>query len=222
MQYPFSCAPNTFDCIERSLSAARLARYLPAANGDKHLALRLYVWNARLCEAMYFPIQTAEVSARNAIQKPVGKRFGAQWYSSPKFINLLPQRMKDELRETVRKEQKKRGAALNENHIIANLSFGFWANLMTRAYDKHLWAVGVKQSFPGAGAHEDREAIYLMLDDMRSFRNEVMHHYAIFDRGPQAKFQNVLHITKLICAETHWFSSHLARVSQVINARPVF
>lgn len=83
-------------------------------------------------------------------------------------------------------------------------------------------ANGIKQSFPGAGAAEDREAIYRMLNDMRGFRNEVMHHYAIFDRGPQAKFQNVLHIKKLVCPETHWLSSHLSRVSQVINERPMF
>nr|WMC97385.1 hypothetical protein RAR13_01315 [Aminobacter aminovorans] len=221
MQYPFSCVQNTFDCIEKTLSPARLARYLPAANGDKHLALRLYVWNARLCEAMYLPLQTAEVAVRNAVQIPVGKRFKNQWYTNPKFLNLLPARMKGELEETVRKETKKRGAALTQDHIVANLSFGFWANLMTRAYDKHLWAIGVRQSFPGAGAREDREAIYQMLDQMRSFRNEVMHHYAIFDRGPQAKFQNVLHITKMVCPETHWLSLHLSRVSQIINARPM-
>lgn len=220
MQYPFSCVPNTFDCIQRTLSAARLARYLPAAKGDRHLALRLYVWNARLCEAVYLPLQTAEVAARNAIQIPVERRFGANWYESLKFVNLLPDRMKEELSDTVRKERKKRGAALTQDHIIANLSFGFWCNLMTKAYDKHLWVNGVGQSFPGAAAGEDREAIYLMLAAMRSFRNDVMHHYAIFDRGPQKSFQNVLQITKLVCSETHWLTTQLSRVSQVINDRP--
>jgi hypothetical protein len=59
MQYLFSCLPNTYDGIEETLSHARLARYLPAAraaNGDHHLALRLYIWNSRLCEAMYLPL----------------------------------------------------------------------------------------------------------------------------------------------------------------------
>ncbi len=221
MQYPFSCVPNTFDCIEATLSPARLGRYLPAAKGDKHLALRLYVWNARLCESMYFPLQTAEVAVRNAVQKPVGKRFKELWYQEPKFINILPARMKNELAETVRKEVARRGAALTGDHIIAGTSFGFWVHLMTRAYDKHLWANGIKQYFPGADATIDREAIFLMLNDMRSFRNDIMHHYAIFDRGPQAQFQNILQITKLVCTEAHWFTSHLSRVSQVINTRPL-
>jgi hypothetical protein len=220
MQYPFSCVPNTFDCIQRTLSPARLARYLPAAKGNKHLALRLYIWNARLCEAVYLPLQTAEVAVRNAIQIPVGRRFGDKWYAESKFINLLPDRMKHELAETVRKEGRKRGGALTQDHIIANLSFGFWANLMTVAYENHLWLNGVRQSFPGASAADDREAIYLKLDDMRGFRNDVMHHYAIFDRGPQKRFQNVLNITKLVCPETHWLTTQLSRVSQTINDRP--
>jgi hypothetical protein len=220
MQYPFSCVPNTLNSIEATLSSARLSRYLHAAKGDKQLALRLYVWNARLCESLYFPLQTAEVAVRNAIQKPVRKRFGSFWYREPKFMNILPKRMKNELAETVYKETARRGAALNEDHIIAGISFGFWVHLMTRSFDKHLWANGIGQSFPGADPKVDRETVYVMLNYMRNFRNDVMHHYAIFDRGPQAQFQNILQITKLVCPETHWLASHLSRVSQVINARP--
>jgi hypothetical protein len=222
MQYPFSCVPDTFSAIQRTLSPARLARYLPAANGNKHLAFRLYVWNARLCEAIYFPLQTAEVAARNAIQLPVGKRFGDRWFENPKFINLLPDRMKQELAECVRKEGKKRGLALTQDHIIANLSFGFWANLMTKAYENHLWVNGVKQSFPGIKPNDNRESIYSKLDEMRGFRNDIMHHYAIFDRSPQKRFKTVLEIIELVCSETHWLTIELSRVSKVINDRPKF
>lgn len=220
MQYPFSCLPITFAAIEKTLSPARLARYLPAALGDKHLALRLYIWNARLCEAMYLPMQFAEVAARNAIQIPVGKRFKDKWYENPKFINLLPTRKKDELADTVSKERGKRGGALNQDHIIASLPFGFWVSLMTASYDKQLWMNGVQMAFPGAATSEDRESIYNRLDSMRRFRNDIAHHVAIFDQSPQKEFQNVLHVTKLVCAETHWLSAETARVGRVINERP--
>jgi hypothetical protein len=222
MQYPFSIMPTRLASIERTLSPARLGRYLPAANGDKQLALRLYLWNARLCEALYLPMQFAEIAARNAIKIPVEKRFGPDWYLNHKFINILPKRMKDELAQAEKQERKKRGTALNQDHIVASLSFGFWVALMTSAYDKHLWVNGVKTSFPSAAPKDDRHAIYLMLDAMRKFRNDAAHHVAIFDRHPQREFQNALKITKLICDDTHWLSSETARVGQVISDRPKF
>lgn len=221
MQYPFSCIPETYSAIERTLSPARLARYLPAASGDKHLALRLYIWNARLCEALYLPMQFAEVSARNAIKIPVERRFKSQWYENSKFINLLPKRAKEELSETVKKERGKRGAVLNQDHIVAGMSFGFWMSLMTASYQNHLWVNGLKGSFPNLGANDDRESIYKRLDDLRRYRNDVAHHVAIFDRSPQKEFQNALYITKLVCGDTHWLSAEIARVSRVINERPL-
>lgn len=221
MQYPFSFTPIAFSCIEKNLSSARLARYLPASKGDRNLAFRLYIWNARLCEAAYLPLQTAEVAARNAISIPIEKRFGDNWYLESKFINLLPVRMKQELDDRVRRETKKRGKIIDKNHVIANLSFGFWVNLMTKSYENQLWINGVQQSFPNANTG-DREKIYLLLDNMRAFRNDIMHHYAIFDRSPQKRYQNVLSLTKLICAETHWMVTHLSRFGRVLNDRPKY
>jgi hypothetical protein len=220
MQYPFSCIPATYDAIETTLSPARLGRYLPAAKGDKQLALRLYVWNARICEALYLPLQVAEVSARNAIALPVQKRFGITWYKSNKFKNLLPSRHKEALDATISKENNRRGTALNQDHIVAGLPFGFWVSLMTRAYDKHLWAVGISRSFPNAEKIETRESIYQSLDQMRHFRNSVAHHFAIFDCGPQKELKNALRITRLVCHETHWFTNETGRLNRVINKRP--
>lgn len=220
MQHPFSCLPATFDAIESTISQARLERYLPAAKGDKHLALRLYVWNARLCEALYLPFQLAEVSSRNAVQKPVGKRFGPKWYESDKFRNILSDRMKDEIDETVKKEKAKRNKWFTENHVVAGLSFGFWVRLMTSSYDKQLWANGVVNSFPNVAKAEGRPEIHARLERLRKFRNDVAHHVAIFDKNPNTQFQNSLHLINLVCSETHWLTTELARVNQIINSRP--
>jgi len=206
--------------IQRTLSPARLGRYMPAAEGDVNMALRLYIWNIRLCEALYLPLQFAEVAARNAIQIPVGKRFGASWFVNHKFVNLLPPRMKDELANTVRIEEAKRGPSLTQDHVVAGLSFGFWVSLMASSYDKQLWAHGVLWSFPNALATENRQTIHALLDDMRKFRNDVSHHVAIFDRHPQREFRNALRVVEIICADTHWLAVHTSRVSSVLNERP--
>lgn len=220
MQDLFSLLPMSMDGVEKAISHARMACYLKAAKGDRQLALRLYIWNARLCEALYLPMQFAEVTTRNAIKIPVEKRFGANWYVNHKFINLLPNRLRDELALAERKARKKHSTATNQDHITANLSFGFWVALMTAAYDKHLWMSGVKGSFPFASSVEDRQAIYVLLNALRRFRNDIAHHAAIFDRYPQREFQNALRVIKLICAETHWLASQTARVGQIISERP--
>lgn len=193
---------------------------MPAAGGCRHLALRLYVWNGRLCEALYLPLQLAEVACRNAISIPVGKRFGPLWFEDHRFENILHSITKDTLRDTVRKEKAKRKAAFTVNHIIAALPFGFWTNMMTKSFDKHLWANGVKVAFPLAELPDTRESIYGRLDKMRNIRNDVMHHYAIFDKGPQAEIQNALHLVGLVCRETEWLAQQLGTMSRMINDRP--
>ena len=67
MQLTFSCTPSALKNIEGTISPARLGRYAGSAGVDKQKALQLYVWNARLCEAFYLPIQLCEVAIRNAI-----------------------------------------------------------------------------------------------------------------------------------------------------------
>lgn len=220
MQDHFSCLPRVANAINATLSPARIGRYMPAAGGCQHLALRLYVWNARLCEAMYLPLQLAEVSSRNAISVPVEKRFGAFWYEDYRFENILPLSIRTTLQETVRKEKSKRKGAFTVNHVIAALPFGFWVNLMTRPYDKQLWATGVKVAFPNALRSDDRETIYAALEKMRKLRNDIMHHYAIFDKGPQSEAQNIQRVIGLVCSETEWFSHQVSTLSRVINDRP--
>lgn len=69
MQPLFSCVPSVYAEIEGALTQVRISRYLAAAKNDKQLALRLYVWNARLCECLYLPVQFTEVAVRNAVMR---------------------------------------------------------------------------------------------------------------------------------------------------------
>lgn len=220
MQHPFSCLPATLNAIEATLSPARLARYLPEARGNKHLALRLYVWNARLCEAFYLPTQLAEVAARNAIHRSVERRFTATWYANPAFHSILRPRLKEELDKVAADEQRARGHLFTVNHVVAGLSFGFWLNLLTSSYTNQLWANGLRSSFPALPRHIGRQALYDRLDQLRKFRNKIAHHYAIFDKNPRAELANTMSIIEWICPETHWFATELSTVVQVLSRKP--
>lgn len=193
---------------------------MPAAGGDRALALRLYLWNARLCEALYLPLQLAEVACRNAIVVPVVKRFGNGWFADHRFENILEMDRREALRECVRKERKKRGKLFTPDHLVASLPFGFWVYLMTSRYDRHLWATGVKVAFPFGGKGDTRESIYGRLEGLRRIRNDVMHHYAVFDKRPQAEALNAHYLIGMVCRETEWFSQQAGTITRVINERP--
>jgi len=221
MQEPFSCIKDTLDAIEATISPARLKRYIPTAKGDPQFALRLYLWNVRICEAFYFPLQTAEIATRNAIKKPIEKRFGDRWFDNPKFINLLDDHKKEELRKTVEKESNKRSTtSIDQNHITGGLSFGFWVNLMTTRFSNHLWVNGIFQSFPHANKDDTQESIYNKIEQMRRFRNQVMHHYAVFDKPIRNEYQNTLDICAMICPETHWYLKINTQAGRIIESRP--
>jgi hypothetical protein len=217
----YSLTPRALAAVEATLSEARLARFLPEAKGDKHLAIRLYVWNARLCEAFYLPTQFAEVAIRNAVHRPVLKRFGAAWCESKAFVSILPDRMRDELTKLVADEKRQRRHRFTLDHVVAGLSFGFWLNLMTQAYAKHLWAIGLRWSYPNLPKEIDQQALYNRLDQLRRFRNKIAHHYAIFDRKPRTEMQNTLDIIGWTCSDTRWLAGELANVERVLSRKPI-
>src|SRR5689334_17826844 len=109
MQYPFSCMPEVLREIEKSLSPQRFTRFRPTASQDNNFALRICIWNARLCEEFYIPIQFCEIALRNAIHGRLTEVFGDAWYADQTFIRAIPKRHKEELAKTVFDEQRKRG-----------------------------------------------------------------------------------------------------------------
>jgi hypothetical protein len=222
VQAPFSCTPAVLNEIETALSAARLRRYLNAAGGDKHLALRLYVWNVRLCEELYLPLQTAEICVRNVVQQTLIRKYDAGWYSNHKFIDILPDRYKREVTGTVREEQNSRAAAFTGDHVVAALRFGFWVHLLTKNFQHLLWQQGMQRSFPNIPVGVDREQLYRKVDRLRAFRNKVMHHYAIFDQHVLDEHQNAMDIILWTSEGLHWFARQLVNPQAAMAARPRF
>jgi hypothetical protein len=220
MQYPFSLLPAVLTAVEATMSPARFERYVTAAAGDRNLALRLYVWNARLCEEFYIPLQFTEVAIRNAISWRLSHLYTNHWFDEPNFINVIPERHKTELVGIVAEQKRKRGSAFAPDHVVACMSFGFWQNLMGRHLAHIFWRAGVRCSFPYMPAGTKRADVYQRMDDMRNFRNGVMHHYAIFDRRPAAEYQNLLALLSWICPESLWLVKQLSNPAAIIARRP--
>jgi hypothetical protein len=219
MQYPWSPVPKALAGIEKTMSPARLARFTPGS-GDKNHALRIFVWNARLCEEFYIPLQMTEVSLRNGITRRLVGQYGNDWFQDHRFITTIPDRHKDEIREVTASEKMKRGGSFTGDHVIAGLSFGFWLNLMGNSVAHILWKQSLYAPFPNLPAGVTRNDIYLRLDQFRKFRNAVMHHYAIFDKGPVAEYQNIRTLVGWMCSDTLWLMHELANPAAIIQQRP--
>lgn len=220
MQAPFSCTPVTFNEIETAISPARLGRYLNAASGDKQRALRLYVWNARLCEELYLPLQTAEIAVRNAVHSALVNHYGQGWYSRQAFIDVLPDRYKEEVKKTALDEQLRRAWLFTGDHVVAGMTFGFWVHLLSVNFDHLLWKNGMEAAFTQIPAHVGRLQVYDRVDRLRNFRNKVMHHYAIFDLDPLDEHKNAMNIIGWASDSLQWYVRELSNPQAVMANKP--
>lgn len=220
MQYPFSCSPATYAAIAATLSQPRLDRYLNAAAGDRNLALRLYVWNARICEAFYIPTQLAEISLRNALASGLRGRYGNDWHLAPGLVSALPERLQRELEKVIAEERRMHRGAFNADHVVSALSLGFWVHLTTATPRQYVWLGAIRQHFPFMPPGIRDDEIHGAADRLRRFRNRVAHHNAIFDKGPTAEYRNIQNLVGWICPDTLWFLKQLANPAAVINRRP--
>jgi hypothetical protein len=220
MQQPFSCVPQVFLAVEGALSKPRLSRYLPAAKGNPQFALRLYLWNAMICESFYLPCQLAEVSLRNGIYRALNTRYGEDWHSQGRFVCNLPDRHKHDLATAIQDSKVEHGKNATADHIVARMPLGFWAHLFTKNFEHLLWKGGFSVAFPNLPAGTDRTLIHSKIERFRKFRNRTAHHFAIFDKGPTSHYADIVEIIAWSCGDTAWLAKELARVPAVINQRP--
>ncbi|WP_341207572.1 hypothetical protein [uncultured Sphingomonas sp.] len=223
MQPLFSCTDPVLNEIETAISPARLARYMHAARGDKHLALRLYLFNARLCQEFYIPLQTAELCIRNSVTGILIRRFGLGWYSNHKFVDILPDRHKNALTSTVFREQMDRMGAFTGDHVVAALTFGFWSQLFTKNFAHILWqAPGIYRALPHAPQGLTQGDVHDRIEAIRTFRNDVAHHYAIFDKRPLERLQVAMEVISWISPHTNWLVRQMVNPHALVAAKPKF
>ena len=172
--------------IEATLSRDRLAVYRQAVGDDLERAIDLYCWNAATAAAFFGPIGVMEVALRNALDRELTRAFTAPWYDDPKFLavdSTFAQRIQD-----TKKKIFARGKVAIRSRIIAELSFGFWVNLLRPgpggSYVPSLWGPALSRAFR---PQVKRSFVAGRLDPLLRFRNRVAHHEPIFslDLGEQ-------------------------------------
>ena len=158
---------------------------------------------------------------RNAIHRRLCLVYREDWFADSRFIDILPDRHKNEVRYNVTAERAKRQAAFTVDHVVAGMSFGFWHSLLGASHAFVIWKDdSIHLSFPHLPRTLNRDFLYKRVERLRSFRNAVMHHYAIYDKSPTREFANIHELLTWLCPDTLWLMKELANPARVLQQRP--
>jgi hypothetical protein len=176
------------DWIRDVLSSARFAPYLATVDGDTEAAVRLYWWNVDISAAFYTPLHCFEMALRNTFHQQLTAAYGrADWWA----IAPLPENGLRLVNEAKRKLAARSGSATADD-VVAELSLGFWASLISRRYDRTLWVPHLHKAFPRYRGPRGR--LHDQVHTVLLFRNRIMHHEPIHHRHLDADHQTILRL----------------------------
>jgi hypothetical protein len=204
---PAAKQPEDGPWLERWLSAPRLERYLAATGGDRARALSLYDWNARISAAVLRDLAHFEVGLRNAYDRaltaatPTGQTHWT-FASAVVFPPLYRSKRRPAQRTDVNRKPREildaaleaaGGSSAPSGKVIANLTFGFWRYLSSKAHEKSLWVPYLHAAFPPKTNRSDVDA---RVGRLHTLRNRVAHHEALLSTNLLAALQDLLWVAE--------------------------
>jgi Abi-like protein len=220
-EYPYT--PVQIASLEKTISPARFSTYQRLSGGDAVNALRFYYWNMALGQSLHIPIQSLEVSLRNTISNAINSLFGQDWYLQARFKTILTPWAERTLNAAVaqaNKESRRKRKPVAEGDVIANLSFGFWGELLAPRYNKHIWNKKLNIAFPDLPATKNSQNIYNLVHKIIKLRNRISHHEPIISGQLNSLYNSMLEVTGWICLDTRDWVEHHCDFDTVYNNRP--
>jgi abortive infection bacteriophage resistance protein len=215
IQRPYNYDPTNLDCLEAALSPERMRGYIRKANGDRAKAFELYLWNASLSSALYEPLQILEVSMRNSMNRQLCAKYGSRWFDS-KTVFLQDQA--DRLAQAMKVLDQ--GLPITASDVVANVSFGFWTDILYfKMYDT-LWNQCLHKAFPNRAKGTNRSTLAPVVKELKDLRNRIAHHDAIWIKNLQKDHDDIIKIIGWICPVTSAWIAHHSQFSDVWNNRP--
>ncbi len=191
-----------------AVSEERFAKYLSSAGGDEARALQFYTRNIALGAAFHGPLQTLEVTLRNAVHGAMTTTYGTRW------IENAPLRPTERRRvDEFVKQLKRDGHPRTPGRLIAASTFGLWVALFAKAYDATLWRAALHSVFDGNMARSD---VHQQLDRLRTLRNRIVHHEPIMQRRLSDDHERILSLLRALSPPTAAWVAHHSRVPGVL------
>ena len=219
--------------FQRIMSSERLDRYVAACGNDTRKAMSLYRMNLYLSQEVFTLLSCFEVSLRNAIDKELTARYGADWLRDSIAIGgLFDIPSCRDSAQIIRKAYNRlsRDGVYSHCKLIAEMEFGIWkymfANPQYRATGRALLRIFPNKPKSSAEEQYNNTYIFNELDGINILRNRIAHHEPICfaRRQPQiatAYILNAYHnLHKLFMwmgIDSHSLLYGLDHVQQVCN-----
>jgi hypothetical protein len=200
------------------VSERRFAPFLERAEGERTLAVELYLWQARIAGASLTTLAHFEVLLRNAVDRQLGAE-GPEtpvedtWLFDP---TTLSAQGIGRVREVLGRLERE-GYPLERSRVLAGLPFSFWKGLFSRRYEE-LWRTRLRHAFPGAGL---RREILEPLTNLHLWRNRIAHHDSLLDQNLGQRLNEMIEVANAIdpaCGT--WLATH-TEMTTLLEQRPV-
>lgn len=164
------------ELYRKLFSTQRLDRYEERADSVQE-AIDLYHFNIKASESFYPVLSLYEVALRNSLARELRKEFGDNWYQQ--FFNEPGLRRLTGKINTAKAQIAGRNEVESSDKIIAELTMGFWVQLLNLEYEQVLWKP-LRRAFPFMKkSQRQRKNVSGPVNRIRDFRNRVFHHEPI-------------------------------------------
>ncbi|RIJ76553.1 hypothetical protein D1871_11860 [Nakamurella silvestris] len=213
--------------VEGWLSAPRYAPYLATASGDRERALQLYEWNARASAALLHDLAHLEIGLRNTYDRALTINGGEHWvfdaahYFPPVWRTArdgTPYDVNSKSRSQIADAVRKAGGRSSvPGKVIAELMFGFWRYLTTRAQHHPLWIPHLHRAFR---AGTSRPQVDLPVGRLYQVRNRAAHHEPLLREDLGRHRRDILAVATLISRDLGTHIAEVGLLAAVIVTRP--
>jgi len=200
--------------IRRFITEERLSKYDVVAGDDQVLAPDLYERNTALSEAFYAPLQTLEVTLRNAMNSALSEAFGAEWFAERLDRFQFSQR---KALEDAANKIKRQSKPLTNGRVVAELSFGFWTGIYGRHYES-FWRKILRPCFVNGPKRLVRKDVHGRLDRLRLLRNRIAHHEPLLNWDLRGEYENALEVVSWLSPVTAQWARRHSRFEATYNA----
>lgn len=205
--------PSFFQQVETILAPERLDAYRQDGVTPA-ITLARYLWNMALCEALYSPLQMAEIALRNSLHHSLARQFQSeQWYDT---VNL-PAWQQDQLVSARGKLVSDR-KVITPGRMVAELHFGFWTGFFNKSHaGTGLGHSLASRAFLHAPRSErDMKKLDARWKRIRDLRNRVFHHERIIHwTDLDAQHIAVLEVIGWVSPELHELAVALDRFTTI-------
>jgi len=211
---------DVLDALEKAFTPQRLSPYKIRAKNNLEKALDFYIWNTQVGQALYAPLQTLEVAMRNSINRELVAKFSDKWYENKTPV-LFDEKQFEKITSAIKRYDK--GGPVPLNHIVSDLSFGFWSNLIDHKMYDELWKQSLHKAFPNRPKGTKRSNAAIPCTRLNTLRNRIAHHEAIFNRDLQTDYDLIIELTAWICPLTSSWSKSATEdyFKQVLASKPI-